>query len=98
MLLSGSVLNHFSFQVAAPHLRNGSSVVFISSIAGYQPEVPLAMYGVTKTALFGLTKVVSWNSLLLLLHLLFSDSHGFVLVERIQLYNCAYVVESRKFL
>ncbi|XXG53711.1 hypothetical protein AAC387_Pa03g1768 [Persea americana] len=46
-------------QVAAPHLRNGSSVVFISSIAGYQPEVPLAMYGVTKTALFGLTKALA---------------------------------------
>ncbi|AQK88199.1 Short-chain dehydrogenase/reductase SDRA [Zea mays] len=44
-------------QDAAPHLRAGSSVILISSIAGYNPEQGLTMYGVTKTALFGLTKV-----------------------------------------
>ena len=46
-----------SFQDAAPHLRQGSSVIIISSIAGYNPEKGLTMYGVTKTALLGLTKV-----------------------------------------
>ena len=46
-----------SFQDAAPHLRQGSSVITISSIAGYNPEKGLTMYGVTKTALLGLTKV-----------------------------------------
>ncbi|KAI3456518.1 hypothetical protein Pfo_013181 [Paulownia fortunei] len=46
-------------QVAAPHLQKGSSVVFISSIAGYQPPQGLAMYGVTKTALLGLTKALA---------------------------------------
>ncbi|XP_052202092.1 tropinone reductase-like 3 [Diospyros lotus] len=46
-------------QDAAPHLQKGSSVVLISSIAGYQPEAALAMYGVTKTALLGLTKALA---------------------------------------
>ncbi|CAD6220265.1 unnamed protein product [Miscanthus lutarioriparius] len=46
-------------QDAAPHLRKGSSVIIISSIAGYNPEQGLTMYGVTKTALFGLTKALA---------------------------------------
>ncbi|GLT41338.1 hypothetical protein SLA2020_154110 [Shorea laevis] len=46
-------------QDAAPHLQKGSSVVFISSIAGYQPQASMAMYGVTKTALLGLTKALA---------------------------------------
>ncbi|KAK3132523.1 hypothetical protein QOZ80_6AG0523830 [Eleusine coracana subsp. coracana] len=46
-------------QDAAPHLRKGSSVIIISSIAGYNPEPALSMYGVTKTALFGLTKALA---------------------------------------
>ena len=44
-------------QDAAPHLQKGSSVVIISSITAYQPPATMAMYGVTKTALLGLTKV-----------------------------------------
>ncbi|RDX62162.1 hypothetical protein CR513_59537, partial [Mucuna pruriens] len=32
---------------AVPHLQKGSSVVIISSIAGYNPPASLAMYGVT---------------------------------------------------
>lgn len=44
-------------QAAAPHLRKGSSVILIASIAGYHPQASMAMYGVTKTALLGLTKV-----------------------------------------
>ncbi|CAA0825153.1 Short-chain dehydrogenase/reductase SDRA [Striga hermonthica] len=46
-------------QVSAPHLHKGSSVVFVSSIAAYQPPQGLAMYGVTKTALLGLTKATA---------------------------------------
>ncbi|KAH0448951.1 hypothetical protein IEQ34_022751 [Dendrobium chrysotoxum] len=46
-------------QAAASYLKKGSSVIFISSIAGYNPEQGLAMYGVTKTALFGLTKALA---------------------------------------
>ncbi|RYR21067.1 hypothetical protein Ahy_B03g066309 [Arachis hypogaea] len=42
---------------AAPHLHKGSSMVIISSIAGFNPPASMSMYGVTKTALFGLTKV-----------------------------------------
>lgn len=44
---------------AAPHMANGSAVVFVSSIAGYQPQASMAMYGVTKTALLGLTKALA---------------------------------------
>lgn len=44
---------------AAPHFANGSSVVFVSSIAAYKPEASMAMYGVTKTALLGLTKALA---------------------------------------
>eukprot|EP00249_Psilotum_nudum_P002524 c15608_g1_i1 orf=385-1272(-) len=43
-------------QDVVAHLSSGSSIIFISSIAGYQPGRNLVMYGVTKTALFGLTK------------------------------------------
>uniref|UniRef100_A0A7N0UJ89 Tropinone reductase-like 3 n=1 Tax=Kalanchoe fedtschenkoi TaxID=63787 RepID=A0A7N0UJ89_KALFE len=46
-------------QEAAPHMSKGSSVVFISSIAGYHPQALLAMYGVTKTVLLGLTKALA---------------------------------------
>ncbi|KAF3621206.1 Tropinone reductase-like 3 [Capsicum annuum] len=44
-------------QDAAPYLKKGSSVVLISSVSGYSPPASMGMYGVTKTALFGLTKV-----------------------------------------
>lgn len=46
-------------QEVGPHLQKGSSVVFVSSIAGFQPPKGLAMYGVTKTALLGLTKALA---------------------------------------
>ncbi|XP_073274330.1 tropinone reductase-like 3 isoform X2 [Primulina huaijiensis] len=46
-------------QDGAPHLKEGSSVVFISSIAAFQPPRGLSMYGVTKTALLGLTKALA---------------------------------------
>lgn len=44
---------------AAPHLQKGSSVILISSIGGYHPHASMAMYGVTKTALLGLTKALA---------------------------------------
>ncbi|KAM0933963.1 putative short-chain dehydrogenase/reductase SDR, NAD(P)-binding domain superfamily [Dioscorea sansibarensis] len=46
-------------QAAAPYLSKGSSVILISSIGGYHPQATMAMYGVTKTALFGLTKALA---------------------------------------
>ncbi|XP_055801584.1 tropinone reductase-like 3 isoform X3 [Solanum dulcamara] len=46
-------------QDAAPYLKNGSSVVLISSISGYSPPASMGMYGVTKTALLGLTKALA---------------------------------------
>jgi len=44
-----------------PHLskRKGSNIVYISSIAGFQPFAVLGAYSVSKTALLGLTKVVA---------------------------------------
>jgi dehydrogenase/reductase SDR family member 4 len=39
--------------------RGGGSVVFISSIGGYQPFDLLGAYSVSKTALFGLTKAAA---------------------------------------
>ncbi|XP_062088253.1 tropinone reductase-like 3 isoform X2 [Humulus lupulus] len=51
---------------AAPHLKKGSSIIFISSISAYNQPLPWAMYAVTKTALLGLTKkkVILSSSLL----------------------------------
>ncbi|XP_016505170.1 tropinone reductase-like 3 isoform X2 [Nicotiana tabacum] len=46
-------------QDAASYLQKGSSVVIISSIAGYTPPAAMGMYGVTKTALLGLTKALT---------------------------------------
>ncbi|KAK6630683.1 hypothetical protein RUM44_002852 [Polyplax serrata] len=46
---------------AVPHLkkRGGGSIVFVSSIVGYQSSKILGVYAVSKTALFGLTKAAS---------------------------------------
>ncbi|KAA3478759.1 tropinone reductase-like 3 [Gossypium australe] len=46
-------------QDAAPHLQKGSSIIFVSSYGGYHPQPSMAMYGVTKTALLGLTKALA---------------------------------------
>ncbi|CAN4126930.1 unnamed protein product [Withania somnifera] len=46
-------------QDASPYLQKGSSVVIISSIAAYNPPASLGMYGITKTALLGLTKALA---------------------------------------
>lgn len=50
-------LTSLILQDAAPHMHKGSSVVIISSLSAFQPPTTMAMYGVTKTALLGLTKV-----------------------------------------
>lgn len=44
-----------------PHLRKrgGGNIVYISSIAGFQPLELLGVYSVSKTALLGLTKVAA---------------------------------------
>lgn len=39
--------------------RGGGSIIFISSIAGFQPFPLLGAYSISKTALFGLTKAAS---------------------------------------
>lgn len=41
---------------AVPHMRPGSSIVFVSSVTALNPAGPIAMYAVSKTALLGLTK------------------------------------------
>lgn len=44
---------------AVPHMPKGSSIIFISSIAGFLPQPSMGLYGVTKTALLGLTKALA---------------------------------------
>jgi len=46
-------------QDAAAHLSRDSSIIIISSIAAYGQEAAMSMYGVTKTALLGLTKALA---------------------------------------
>jgi dehydrogenase/reductase SDR family protein 4 len=52
------VLELIFLQAAAPFLSDGSSVIFVTSIAAFNPGAGLIhMYAVMKTALLGLTKV-----------------------------------------
>ncbi|CAG9088156.1 unnamed protein product [Plutella xylostella] len=46
---------------AYPHLlqRGGGNIVFVSSIAAYQPMQPLGAYSVSKTTLLGLTRALA---------------------------------------
>nr|XP_046184728.1 dehydrogenase/reductase SDR family member 4-like isoform X2 [Oncorhynchus gorbuscha]XP_046184729.1 dehydrogenase/reductase SDR family member 4-like isoform X2 [Oncorhynchus gorbuscha] len=48
-------------QLVVPHMekRGGGSVVFVSSVAGYQPMQALGPYSVSKTALLGLTRAMA---------------------------------------
>ncbi|KAM6949301.1 dehydrogenase/reductase SDR family member 4 [Aplochiton taeniatus] len=48
-------------KLVVPHMekRGGGSVVFVSSVAGYQPMQGLGPYSVSKTALLGLTKALA---------------------------------------
>lgn len=43
-------------QLAVPHMKDGGSIIFISSVTAFSPPLPIAMYAVSKTALLGLTK------------------------------------------
>ncbi len=52
------VLELIFLQAAAPFLSDGSSVIFVTSVAAFNPGAGLLnMYAVMKTALLGLTKV-----------------------------------------
>ncbi|XP_042207246.1 dehydrogenase/reductase SDR family member 4-like [Homarus americanus] len=48
-------------QLVVPHMqqRGGGSIVYVSSVAGFQPFNLLGAYSVSKTALLGLTKAVA---------------------------------------
>ncbi|XP_030635636.1 dehydrogenase/reductase SDR family member 4 [Chanos chanos] len=48
-------------KLVVPHMekRGGGSVVFVSSVAGYQPFQALGPYSVSKTALLGLTRALA---------------------------------------
>lgn len=48
-------------KLVVPHMvkRGGGNVVFVSSIAGYQPMQGLGAYSVSKTALLGLTRALA---------------------------------------
>ncbi|KAK9084744.1 hypothetical protein Sjap_025155 [Stephania japonica] len=44
---------------AAPHLREGSSVLLVSSIEGSQPKASVSIYDVTKIVVIGLTEALA---------------------------------------
>ncbi|XP_034019975.1 dehydrogenase/reductase SDR family member 4-like [Thalassophryne amazonica] len=48
-------------KLVVPHMvkRGGGSVVFVSSVTGYQPTTTLGPYSVSKTALLGLTRALA---------------------------------------
>ncbi|XP_041842629.1 dehydrogenase/reductase SDR family member 4 [Melanotaenia boesemani] len=48
-------------KLVMPHMvkRGGGNVIFVSSVAGYQPMQALGPYSVSKTALLGLTRVLA---------------------------------------
>lgn len=48
-------------KLVVPHMENrgGGNVVFVSSVAGYQPMQALGPYSVSKTALLGLTRALA---------------------------------------
>lgn len=50
---------------ALQYMATGGSIIMISSVGGYNPSTPHPAYGVSKTALFGLTKALAneaWQS------------------------------------
>jgi len=49
----------FLIKEALPHLPQGSSILFVSSIGGFQPNPMGGAYSISKTALLGLTKSLS---------------------------------------
>lgn len=61
-ILSVNVKSAFLLtKLVVPHMekRGGGNVVFVSSVAGYQPMQALGPYSVSKTALLGLTKALA---------------------------------------
>jgi len=55
-----NVKSHFFLiKEAVPHMPKGSSITLVSSYAGFTPNPFLGAYSVSKTALLGLTKVLS---------------------------------------
>lgn len=61
-ILSVNVKSAFLMtKLVVPHMvkRGGGNVVFVSSVAGYQPMQALGPYSVSKTALLGLTRVLA---------------------------------------
>ena len=49
----------FLSKLFAPHMKEGGSVIIISSFVAYGIDPTIAMYSVTKTALLGLTKALA---------------------------------------
>ena len=44
---------------AVPYMGSGASIIFVASTASFSPSFPLGAYGVSKTALLGLTKAMA---------------------------------------
>ncbi|XP_047242719.1 dehydrogenase/reductase SDR family member 4 isoform X3 [Girardinichthys multiradiatus] len=61
-ILSVNVKSAFLLtKLVVPHMekRGGGNIIFVSSVAGYQPMQALGPYSVSKTALLGLTKALA---------------------------------------
>ncbi|KAM9717066.1 dehydrogenase/reductase SDR family member 4 [Menidia menidia] len=61
-ILSVNVKSAFLLtKLVLPHMekRGGGNIVFVSSVAGYQPMQALGPYSVSKTALLGLTRALA---------------------------------------
>jgi dehydrogenase/reductase SDR family protein 4 len=60
-IMEANVRSHFRLiKLVSPYLtRPGASIVLVSSVAGFNPEFPLGVYGVSKTALIGLGKALA---------------------------------------
>jgi len=56
-------VNYKSFwqlaKLTTPYVPKGGSIVFVSSVGGLQPAFPLGLYGISKTAVIGLARVLS---------------------------------------
>eukprot|EP00927_Polykrikos_kofoidii_P069691 TRINITY_DN65270_c0_g1_i1.p1 TRINITY_DN65270_c0_g1~~TRINITY_DN65270_c0_g1_i1.p1 ORF type:complete len:254 (+),score=39.05 TRINITY_DN65270_c0_g1_i1:139-900(+) len=46
-------------QAMAPFMSGGGSICFVSSVGGYTPGAPHPAYGISKTAVFGLTRALA---------------------------------------
>ncbi|MEW5309582.1 MAG: hypothetical protein WDW38_001463 [Sanguina aurantia] len=62
ILISNAAVNPTAapiLETGSPHMNDGGSVVFVTSITAFNPPFPIGMYAISKTALLGLTKALA---------------------------------------